>query len=134
MAFAPLMFRNPAYAAGLADGDNASQLHLQVCRWHGHCARQVASGAANVVLGPFHCGGPPIDCRARKREVSLSTDSRPPHLNLLAPGVFVRHPTQPDWGLGQVQSVIGERVTVNFENRGKVLINGARVTLEVVED
>ena len=41
---------------------------------------------------------------------------------------------EPDWGLGQVQSVIGERVTVNFENRGKVLINGARVTLEVVDD
>jgi hypothetical protein len=44
----------------------------------------------------------------------------------------VRHPTQPDWGLGQVQSVIGERATVNFEDRGKVLINTAVVELEVV--
>lgn len=61
------------------------------------------------------------------------TADRPAHLLLLAPGVFVRHPQQRDWGLGQVQSVIGERVTVNFEHRGKVLINGARVTLEVVD-
>jgi transcription elongation factor GreA-like protein len=45
---------------------------------------------------------------------------------------MVRHPNQPDWGVGQVQSVIGERVTVNFEDRGKVLINTAVVELEVV--
>ena len=51
---------------------------------------------------------------------------------LLVPGAIVRHPTQPDWGVGQVQSVIGERVTVNFEDRGKVLINTAVVELEVV--
>ena len=52
--------------------------------------------------------------------------------SLLVPGALVRHPTQPDWGLGQVQSVIGERVTVNFEDRGKVLINVAVIELEVV--
>ena len=52
---------------------------------------------------------------------------------LLVPGARVRHPTQPDWGLGQVQSVVGERVTVNFEDRGKVLINTAVVQLEIVE-
>ena len=51
---------------------------------------------------------------------------------LLVPGAMVRHPAQPDWGLGQVQSVIGERVTVNFEDHGKVLINAAVVELEVV--
>ena len=51
---------------------------------------------------------------------------------LLVPGALVRHPTQPDWGIGQVQSVIGQRVTVNFEDRGKVLINAAVVELEVV--
>jgi hypothetical protein len=51
---------------------------------------------------------------------------------LLVPGAMVRHPSQPDWGIGQVQSVIGERVTVNFEDRGKVLINTAVVELEVV--
>jgi hypothetical protein len=52
--------------------------------------------------------------------------------SLLVPGALVRHPTRPDWGLGQVQSVIGERITVNFEDRGKVLINAAVVELEVV--
>jgi hypothetical protein len=46
---------------------------------------------------------------------------------------MVRHPTEPDWGMGQVQSVIGERVTVNFEDRGKVLINAAVIELEIVE-
>jgi hypothetical protein len=51
---------------------------------------------------------------------------------LLVPGAVVRHPTQPDWGVGQVQSVIGDRATVNFEDRGKVLINTAVVELEVV--
>lgn len=48
----------------------------------------------------------------------------------LVPGAFVSHPQQPDWGLGQVQSVIGDRVTVNFEHQGKVVINAAKVELE----
>ncbi len=47
----------------------------------------------------------------------------------LVPGTFVRHPDYPDWGIGQIQSVIGERITVNFENTGKQLINGAVVAL-----
>jgi len=45
----------------------------------------------------------------------------------------VRHPTEHDWGVGHVQSVIGERVTVNFEDRGKVLINAAVIELEVLQ-
>ena len=51
---------------------------------------------------------------------------------LLVPGAMVRHPSEPEWGIGQVQSAVGERVTVNFEDRGKVLINAAVVKLEVV--
>ena len=51
----------------------------------------------------------------------------------LAPGVFVRHPARPDWGLGQVQSVVGARITVNFEHAGKLLINGEIVKLEVID-
>jgi uncharacterized protein DUF3553 len=47
------------------------------------------------------------------------------------PGQWVLHPTRPEWGPGQVQSVIGDRVTVNFENQGKVLINAALVELEI---
>lgn len=51
----------------------------------------------------------------------------------LVPGAMVRHPGQPDWGLGQVQSVVGTRVTVNFEHAGKLLINAAVVSLSVVD-
>lgn len=47
----------------------------------------------------------------------------------LEPGMLVSHPGQPDWGLGQVQSRIGDRITVNFEHRGKVVIDGSRVSL-----
>jgi len=48
--------------------------------------------------------------------------------------MLVRHPERPDWGLGQVQSVVGTRITVNFENAGKLLINGTVVALETAED
>lgn len=47
----------------------------------------------------------------------------------LVPGAYVRHPDAPDWGLGQVQCCVGTRVTVNFEERGKVLIDTAIVGL-----
>lgn len=47
----------------------------------------------------------------------------------LLPGMYVRHPHEPGWGLGQIQSAIGDRVTVNFENAGKVLINAAQIAL-----
>jgi len=51
----------------------------------------------------------------------------------LVPGMLVRHPDRPDWGVGQVQSVAGARITVNFENAGKLLIRGDVVGLVVVE-
>lgn len=50
------------------------------------------------------------------------------------PGQRVSHPTEPGWGIGQVQSVVDQRVTVNFENAGKVLVNVAAVSLTIVED
>ena len=49
------------------------------------------------------------------------------------PGQIVANPARPDWGTGQVQSVIGRRVTVNFEHAGKILINTGVVALDVVE-
>lgn len=48
---------------------------------------------------------------------------------LITPGDFVRHPDREDWGLGQVQSVIGHRITVNFEHAGKQLINAEVIAL-----
>ncbi len=50
---------------------------------------------------------------------------------LLEPGMIVRHPDKPDWGLGQVQSNIDSKITVNFEHEGKVVIDGRRITLLV---
>ena len=47
----------------------------------------------------------------------------------LEPGMMVRHPGQPDWGLGQVQSNIHNRVTVNFEHAGKQVIDLRQVDL-----
>jgi hypothetical protein len=51
----------------------------------------------------------------------------------LAPGVLVENLDAPDWGIGQVQSVIGTRVTVNFENAGKQLIDIAHATLRPID-
>ncbi len=48
-------------------------------------------------------------------------------------GDFVTHPQQPDWGIGQVQSIVGQNVTVNFPHAGKQMINCAIVELEKVD-
>ena len=56
-----------------------------------------------------------------------------PSASLLRPGDYVRHPAQPDWGIGQIQSMIGNRITVNFENAGKLLIDGNLVSLQTVK-
>ena len=48
--------------------------------------------------------------------------------------MLVENPERPDWGLGQVQSNIGGRITVNFREEGKVVIDGNRVTLLPVLD
>ncbi|HTK34842.1 MAG TPA: DUF3553 domain-containing protein [Caulobacteraceae bacterium] len=48
----------------------------------------------------------------------------------LEPGVLVRHPGQPGWGVGQVQSVDGHRVTVNFEEAGKQTIDIHAIALD----
>lgn len=48
----------------------------------------------------------------------------------VAPGQWVRLPTAPDWGLGQVQSVVGRKVTVNFEHAGKRVVMTDAAPLE----
>ncbi|MGH1465447.1 MAG: DUF3553 domain-containing protein [Cognatishimia sp.] len=47
----------------------------------------------------------------------------------LEPGMLVRHPLQEDWGTGQVQSNIGGKITVNFQEVGKVVLDSRRVGL-----
>ncbi len=46
------------------------------------------------------------------------------------PGDYVRNPKNMSWGIGQIQSIIKEKITVNFENVGKKVINGNIITLE----
>lgn len=50
----------------------------------------------------------------------------------LTPGALVRNPAQPGWGTGQVQSAIGNRVTVNFAHAGKQTLDTNHVRLELV--
>ena len=46
------------------------------------------------------------------------------------PGVYVLNPANKNWGIGQIQSIIGNKVTVNFENVGKQVLNIEVVSLE----
>ena len=48
---------------------------------------------------------------------------------ILTPGMLVRHPAHPDWGVGQVQSNISGKVTVNFRSEGKIVVDSHRVML-----
>lgn len=48
--------------------------------------------------------------------------------------MLVRHPERPDWGTGQVQSNVGGKLTVNFRDEGKIVIDSARVALLAVFD
>ena len=45
------------------------------------------------------------------------------------PGDKVENPSNKEWGIGQVQSIIDNKVTVNFENVGKKVINAENVVL-----
>ena len=53
---------------------------------------------------------------------------------ILTPGMLVRHPGMPDWGVGQVQSNISGKLTVNFREAGKVVIDSTRIALLPVFD
>jgi hypothetical protein len=50
------------------------------------------------------------------------------------PGDKVINPSDKEWGIGQVQSIIKEKVTVNFQNVGKKVINSNNIKLEKVYD
>ena len=51
----------------------------------------------------------------------------------LSPGVYVVNKNNVDWGVGQVQSVINEKITVNFENCGKKVVNIKKVQLKIIK-
>ena len=50
------------------------------------------------------------------------------------PGDKVFNPANKDWGIGQVQSIIKGKVTVNFQNAGKKVINSENVELKKIND
>ena len=50
------------------------------------------------------------------------------------PGDRVVNPERKDWGIGQIQSVISEKVTINFENIGKIVINANNIKLEKINN
>ena len=49
------------------------------------------------------------------------------------PGDKVVNPMNKEWGIGQVQSIIKDKVTVNFENVGKKVINSSNIMLKKLE-
>ena len=52
----------------------------------------------------------------------------------LEPGDFVINPQNISWGIGQIQSIIKNKATVNFENKGKLVINIEEIILEKVKN
>ena len=52
----------------------------------------------------------------------------------LEPGNFVINPSQKSWGIGQVQSIISNKATINFQNVGKQVINLDNINLEKINN
>ena len=52
----------------------------------------------------------------------------------IEPGDKVINPSNKDWGIGQVQSIINDKITVNFENVGKKVIISSNIELRKVEN
>ncbi len=50
------------------------------------------------------------------------------------PGDYVINPKNKNWGIGQIQSIINNKITVNFENKGKQVINTFDITLKKVKN
>ena len=50
------------------------------------------------------------------------------------PGDRVVIPRRKDWGIGQIQSVINEKVTINFENIGKIVVIANNIELEKINN
>jgi len=50
------------------------------------------------------------------------------------PGDKVYNPSNKEWGIGQVQSIINEKITVNFQNVGKKVINSNNIELKKINE
>jgi hypothetical protein len=49
------------------------------------------------------------------------------------PGDKVANPNNKEWGIGQVQSIINGKVTINFENVGKKVINSENIEIKKID-
>ena len=54
------------------------------------------------------------------------------YLAYLTPGVFVINQEKEDWGIGQIQSSINNKITINLENVGKKTINPKIVKIKII--
>ena len=53
-------------------------------------------------------------------------------IDIYEPGEFVINPKNKSWGIGQIQSFIKSKITVNFQNVGKKVINSQKIILEKI--
>ena len=51
----------------------------------------------------------------------------------MPPRTLVENSKSPNWGIGQVQSCINGKVTVNFENVGKKVLNQDSSDLRIID-
>ncbi len=51
----------------------------------------------------------------------------------LTPGIFVINENKIEWGIGQIQSSIDNKITINFENVGKKVINSEKIRLKILD-
>ena len=55
------------------------------------------------------------------------------HISEITPGMYIMNEKHKEWGVGQVQSSIHEKVTINFKHVGKKVININNVPLKIVK-
>jgi hypothetical protein len=55
------------------------------------------------------------------------------HVPIITPGMFVINEINKDWGIGQVQSSIDEKITINFEHVGKKAINIKKIPIKIIK-
>mgnify|MGYP001158234663 CR=1 FL=1 len=52
----------------------------------------------------------------------------------LLPGVYVISEKNRDWGIGQIQSSINDKITINFEHVGKKVIYYKKIKLRILKN
>ena len=53
--------------------------------------------------------------------------------SIYTPGVYVINENNNQWGIGQIQSSIDHKITVNFKNVGKKVIDINKINLKIIK-